>query len=568
MEWRDSTGNDSEYNHAWLNHYEPQVPHTLTIPDLTLPQLLEHTARAYPANVATIFFGEKLTYAQLNDHIDRLAAGLRSLGVKPNERVGVVLPNCPQFIIGLYAALKAGAIAVPLNPNSTARELHNHFIDAGVSTIIAADTPLDRIQKAMVNSPAKQLIVTGSQEYFPPLMKLSVGRQNRQVGVASSIQGDNTYSFANLIRDNEPAQPHPEITQEDAALLVYTGGTTASPRGVKLSHRNLVANALQMNAWIWDAREERKEVVLGVVPLFHGYGVTVVMNLAISVGAAILLLPRFNMRETLRAITRFRPTIFPATPSIFNAVVNHPLVQRHDLRSIRVSISSGGPVPELVAQAYESMTGARLVEGYGLTEASSITHCSPIYGERRKGSIGLPLPLTEARVVDLDSRQTLPPGEIGELSVRGPQVMQGYSHIENDACGDSRDGWLYTGDMARRDDEGYFYIIDRESNIIHIDGRSVYPREVEDVLYKCDKVEEVVVAGVPGRQGVEVIKAYVVLKDDMEVTEQELRTFCSERLESYKVPARIEFREGLPRNSMGKYLRRALVQEELERQAR
>jgi long-chain acyl-CoA synthetase len=297
VEWRDSTGNDSEYNHAWLNHYEPQVPHTLTIPDLTLPQLLEHTARAYPANVATIFFGEKLTYAQLNDHIDRLAAGLRSLGVKPNERVGVVLPNCPQFIIGLYAALKAGAIAVPLNPNSTARELHNHFIDAGVSTIIAADTPLDRIQKAMVNSPAKQLIVTGSQEYFPPLMKLSVGRQNRQVGVASSIQGDNTYSFANLIRDNEPAQPHPEITQEDAALLVYTGGTTASPRGVKLSHRNLVANALQMNAWIWDAREERKEVVLGVVPLFHGYGVTVVMNLAISVGAAILLLPRFNMRE-------------------------------------------------------------------------------------------------------------------------------------------------------------------------------------------------------------------------------------------------------------------------------
>jgi long-chain acyl-CoA synthetase len=332
-----------------------------------------------------------------------------------------------------------------------------------------------------------------------------------------------------------------------------------------LSHRNLVANALQMSAWVWDARSERKDVFLGVIPFFHSYGLTVVMNLAISVAGAIVLLPRFTMKDALRAIARFRPTVFPAVPTIYNAIANHPLAQRYDLRSIRVCISGAAPLPAEVAEAFESVTGARLVEGYGLTETSPVTHCNPIHGERHIGSIGLPIPLTDAQVVDSDSREPLPQGEVGELAVRGPQVMQGYWANEEETNAILQDGWLYTGDMARQDEDGYFYIVDRKKDLILVNGLNVYPREVEEALYECDKVQEVVVAGVPDRQRGEIVKAYVVIKADAEATERELRQFCAERLAPYKVPSRIEFRESLPKSGVGKYLRRQLVEEESSR---
>jgi long-chain acyl-CoA synthetase len=549
----------------WLAHYEPQVPPEIEVPHITLHEFFERTVRDYPDNTATIFFGARLTYAQIDEQANRLAAGLQSIGVRQGDRVAIVLPNCPQFIIALYGALKAGAIAVPLNPAYTPRELHQQFTDAGVETVVALNTVAPRVQEAMADTPVRRLVVTYTHNYLTPLMGLMLLAKERREGTFVGLQGEGIYTFLDLIKNNPPQYERSGAGPDDPALLLYTGGTTGTPKAAVLSHRNLVANALQMRAWVWDARPERKEVFLGVIPFFHSYGLTVVMNLAISVAGAMVLLPRFNMKDVLRAIARFRPTIFPAVPTMYNAIAHHPLAARYDLRSIRVCISGAAPLPGEVAEAFESVTGARVVEGYGLTECSPVTHCNPIHGERRIGSIGLPIPSTDARVVHPDTGAPLPVGQIGELAVRGPQVMSGYWNRPDETASIIRDGWLLTGDMVRQDEDGYFYVVDRKKDIILVGGYTVYPREVEEVIYQCGKVQEVVVAGIPDPHKGEVVKAYVVLKDDAEMTDQELRRFCARYLADYKVPTRIEFRESLPKSGVGKYLRRQLVEEELAR---
>jgi long-chain acyl-CoA synthetase len=557
---------DREQLHRpWLGNYEPQVTADLEIPGVTLHEMFEATARDYPANIATIFFGARMTYAQLDEHAARFAAALQSLGVKRGDRVAIILPNCPQFLIALFGALKAGAIALPTNPLYVQRELRGQFNDAGVETVVALNMLGPRVQEIMPDTSVKRLIVTHARDYLSPLMGAALAVKERRDNLVVRVEGDNVYSFCQLIKENPPTYEPSSAAPDDTALFLYTGGTTGTPKGAMLSHRNLVANTLQMRSWVWDARPEKKEVFLGVIPFFHSYGLTVVMNFAISVAGAIVLLPRFVMKDALRAIARFRPTIFPAVPTIYNAIANHPMAAHYDLRSIRVCISGAAPLPAEVMQSFESVTGARLVEGYGLTETSPVTHCNPIYGERRIGSIGLPLPLTDAQVVDTDSREPLPVGEVGELAVRGPQVMQGYWAQPEESAESIQDGWFYTGDMARQDENGYFYVVDRKKDLILVGGLNVYPREVEEVLYECDKVQEVVVAGIPDRHRGEIVKAYVVLRPDAEATEEELRRFCAERLAEFKVPVRIEFRESLPKSGVGKYLRRQLIEEELAR---
>jgi long-chain acyl-CoA synthetase len=553
---------------AWLKHYEPEVPAAVEVPEITLHELFENTVRDYPDNTATIFFGERLTYRQLDDQAGRFAAALQSLGVKRGDRVAIILPNCPQFIIALFGALKAGAVVLPTNPLYVQRELRNQFNDAGVETVIALNIIGPRVQEIVPDTGVKRLIVTHTRDYLSPLMGAALAVKERTDGTSVLVQGENVHSFVDLIRSNSPEYVRPEVAPDDTALFLYTGGTTGTPKGAMLSHRNLVANTIQMRSWVWDARPEKREVFLGVIPFFHSYGLTVVMNFAIAVAGAMVLLPRFVMKDVLRAIARFRPTIFPAVPTIYNAIANHPMAGRYDLRSIRVCISGAAPLPLEVAEAFESVTGGRLVEGYGLTETSPVTHCNPIYGERRVGSIGLPIPLTDAQVVDPDSRVPLPVGQVGELAIRGPQVMQGYWAQPEESADAIRDGWFYTGDMARQDEDGYFYIVDRKKDLVLVGGLNVYPREVEEVLYECEKVREVVVAGVPDPHRGEIVKAYVVLKPDLEVTEYELRQFCAERLAEFKVPTSIEFRESLPKSGVGKYLRRELVEEELGRLGR
>jgi long-chain acyl-CoA synthetase len=548
----------------WLASYEPEVPPDFSPPDLTLHDLLEKSAREYPNNTATVFFGARLTYAQLDDQANRFASALQSLGVQRGDRVAIVLPNCPQFLIALFGALKAGAIAIPLNPAYVPRELTAQFTDAGVETVVTLNTNAARVQEAMPDTPVKRLIVTLIQNYLTPLMGLMLNVQERRAAAnAPFTQNEGVLTFADLIRSASPEFERPEVHPDDPALLLYTGGTTGTPKGATLSHRNLVSNALQTYAWVWDTRPEKHDVYLGVIPFFHSYGLTVVLNMAIAAAACIVLLPRFNLKDVLRAIARFRPTVFPAVPTMYNAIARHPLAARYDLRSIRVCISGAAPLPSEVMHAFESVTGARLVEGYGLTETSPVTHCNPIYGERRAGSIGLPIPGTHARIVRPDTGEPLPPGEIGELAVAGPQVMLGYWHRPEETAEIMREGWLLTGDMARMDEQGYFYVIDRKKELIIVGGLNVYPREVEDALYENDKVQEVLVAGVPDPQRGEIVKAYVVLKPDAEASEDELQAFLAERLAHYKRPARITFRESLPKSAIGKYLRRELVAEEL-----
>jgi long-chain acyl-CoA synthetase len=549
----------------WQAQYEPQVPLAPEIPAITLHEMFERTVRDYPNNTATIFFGKRLTYAQLDDHANRFAAGLQSLGVKQGDRVALILPNCPQFIIALYGALKAGAVVLPTNPLYVQRELRGQFNDAGVETVVALNMIGPKVQEIMPETSVKRLIVTHMRDYLSPLMGVALSVKEKREGSGVLVQGEGVYSFVDLIKSSPSKYERSNATPEATALFLYTGGTTGIPKGAMLSHRNLVANTVQMSSWVWDARPGNHEVFLGVIPFFHSYGLTVVMNFAIAVGAAMVLLPRFVMKDVLRAIARFRPTIFPAVPTLYNAIANHPLASRYDLRSIRVCISGAAPLPLEVMQAFEAVTGARLVEGYGLTESSPVTHCNPIYGERRVGSIGLPIPLTDARVVDPDTREPLPVGDVGEIALRGPQVMQGYWAQPEESADAIRDGWFFTGDMGRQDEEGYFYVVDRKKDLIIVGGFNVYPREVEEALYECEKVQEVVVAGVPDRHRGEIVKAYVVLKPDTEATEEELRRFCAERMAEYKVPVHIEFRESLPKSGVGKYLRRELVEEELAR---
>ncbi|MFL5734666.1 MAG: long-chain-fatty-acid--CoA ligase [Chloroflexia bacterium] len=590
METQDPKSKIQNPTSPWLAHYEPQVPQSPVIPNITLHELFEATVHSYPHNTATIFFGARLTYAQLDDHANRLAAGLQSLGVTRGERVGLLLPNCPQFIIALYAALKAGAVVVPANPLYTQRELRNQFNDSGVETVIALDTLAPRVmddgrwtiddggketgstspssivhRPSSAEGPVKRLVVTHTADYLSPLMASALAAKQAREGTPADLAGDNVYSFSALIQNSRPHYTRSTATPDDTALLLYTGGTTGVPKGAMLTHRNLVANTNQMKSWVWDATPENREVFLGVIPFFHSYGLTVVMNFAIAVAGAIVLVPRFVMKDVLRAIARFRPTIFPAVPTMYNAIAHHPLSAGYNLRSIRVCISGAAPLPMEVAHAFESVTGARLVEGYGLTETSPVTHCNPIYGERREGSIGLPIPLTESLVVDPDTRQPLPVGQVGELAIRAPQVMQGYWHQPEENAQTIRDGWFYTGDMARQDPNGYFYIVDRKKDLILVGGYNVYPREVEEVLYECDKVQEALVAGVPDRNLGEIVKAYVVLKPGVQATEPELRRFCAERLAPFKVPMRVEFRETLPKSGVGKYLRKQLIEEEQSR---
>ncbi len=549
----------------WIAHYEPEVPRTVEMPDVTLHEFFERVVGEYPGNVATIFFGAKLTYGQLNEQASRFAAGLQALGVRPGDRLAIILPNCPQFMVVLFGTLKAGAVAVPLNPAYTPGELLSQLNDSGAETAVALNTVALRVQEAMPGTPVKRLVVTQMQEYLSPLMSLMLGVKERTEGLAADLQSDGIYRFADLIKSSPVEYTQSEIGPDDPAVLLYTGGTTGTPKAATLTHRNLVANGCQMYAWLWDTRPEKHDVFLGVMPLFQSYGLTMVMNLAIACAGAIILLPRLTMKDVLRTITRFRPTVFPALPAIFNAITRHPLSPHYDLRSLRVCISGGAPLRSDVTETFEGMTGARLVESYGLTEMSSVTHCNPIYGERRAGSIGLPLPVTDAQIADPENDQALPAGEVGELIVRGPQVMAGYWRLPDETADMIRDGWLHTGDLAWQDEDGYFYIVDRKMDIILTGEFSVFPREIEDALRESDKVSEVVVLGVPDKQSGEAVKAYVVLKPDIEATEAELRRFAAERLAGYKVPTRIEFRESLPRNAAGGYSRKDLLLEEMDK---
>jgi long-chain acyl-CoA synthetase len=557
----------------WLEHYDAGVSKKLIYPEAPVHTLLEGAAKRHPKRMALDFLGLQLTYEQVWDAAKRFATALENLGVRKGDRVAVMLPNSVQFVIAFYGASMIGAVVVNTSPLYVARELEQQLRDSGAETLVILNQFYPRYREVASTVPVKRVIVTSISDYLPFPKNMLYPVKARREGTWVEVKPEQHIFFFKRLLEKYPAQPaKANIQPDDLALLQYTGGTTGTPKGAMLSHRNLMANVNQAASWTPDSRDGL-ETMLGVLPFFHVYGMTVCMNLAVKLGASIVLLPRFNTKDVLEAIQKHRVTIFPGVPTMYVAVNNHGDVKKYDLSSIRICLSGAAPLPLEVAHTFEALTGGKLLEGYGLTECSPCSHNNPINGERKEGSIGLPLPGVDARVVDANGN-TLPFGEIGELAISGPNVMRGYWQRPEETAKcirDSLDGgntpgrWLMTGDMARMDAEGFTYIVDRKKDMIDASGYNVYPREVEEVLYQHPSVKEAVVAGVPDAYRGETVKAYVVLKDGETTTPEQILEFCKLRLAPYKVPKQLEFRTELPKTLIGKILRRALLEEEKQK---
>ena len=547
----------------WLKHYDAEVPYTLTYPSQPLFRFLDTAARRYPRNSALVFYDHALSYRDLDRAVNRFANALLALGVAKGDRVALLLPNSPQMVIAYYGALRAGAVVVSMNPLFTAEELTQQLNDSGAETIVALSVMHELIDKVKPRTALKRLILTNIKEYFSPLRRalFSIVREARE-GHRIVLHGEaDVYAFRELLSRALDSPPAVEVSPDDVAVIQYSSGTTDQPKGVMLTHANLVANTVQVRHWTSDV-QEGGEVVLGVLPFSHSYGMTACMNLSISIAGTLVLMPTFSTREVLDVIARFRPTLFPGVPTMYVAINNYPNVRRFGLKSIRACVSGAAPLPLEVQEAFEKLTRGKLVEGYGLTEASPVTHANPIYGQRKTGTIGVPLPDTEALIVDLNTGQEAPIGAIGELAVSGPQVMHGYWNRPEETAQVLREGRLFTGDLARRDEDGYFQIIDRKKDMILAGDFNIYPRDVEEVLYENPKVLEAAVTGVPPDGRAQTIKAYVVLKKGEMATPEEFVEFCRQRLGDYAVPKLIEFREQLPKTFVGKVFKRKLAEED------
>jgi len=548
---------------VWLKSYEAGVPATVSYPPVPVHHFLEENARRFPRHPAVLLGGPKfssiITYRQLDGLANRFANALIRLGVRRGDRVAIQLPNFPQFVFAFYAVLKAGAAVVPINPLYKSHDLSLVLKDSGARVILTLPRFMNMLGEVKASTSLESIIVTEPYDYFPfPWKQLAWFRLRGERRPGGGLR------LPALVRRASPHPPGLSIQPDDLAVLQYTGGTTGVPKGAMLTHQNLVANFTQMRSWLTDLQEGR-ERFLSVAPFFHVYGLTVALNVPISVAATVIcvVMGLFDTRLVAEQIARHRPTVFPGVPAIYAAINHLKDVQRYDLKSVRVCVSGSAPLPVEVQTKFEQLTGATVVEGYGLSEASPGTHVNPVYGRRKVGSIGLPLPDTDARIVDLETgERELPVGESGELVVRGPQVMRGYWNAPEETAAAVRDGWLHTGDIARMDEDGYFFIVDRKKDLVIVGGQNVYPREIEEILLEHPAVKEAAVTGVTHRVRGELLVAQVVLKDgasaDLSQSRRELMAFLRERLPSYKVPRRLEVVEALPKSAVGKVLRREI----------
>lgn len=544
----------------WLRHYDPGVPAHVEIPDVPLDHVVRRAAQTYGNRTALVFFGRRISFSELDRLVDRCAAGLQRLGVRKGTPVSLHLPNCPQFVVAYYGILRAGGVVVPHNPLYTEPEVAHQLRDSGAEVAITLNLFYPRVAAAAQQAKVREVVFTGLNEFMGPLLRWLYPLKARRDGQWVEVRPQpGVRPFSELLRAGSP-EPIPTGPQDPAAYL-YTGGTTGVPKAAVLTHRNLVANLLQAASWDPQLRPGQ-EVALAVLPFFHSYGMTSVLNFSMWMGATVVLVPRFDPKLVLDAVRRHRPTLFHGVPTMYIALLNSPELARVDFRFVRAGISGAMGLPLEVQRQWESVTGGRLVEGYGLTEASPVTHCNPLYGVRKPGSIGIPVPDTDARVVDPEAGTPLPPGEVGELEVRGPQVMQGYLNRPDETAKVLHHGWLRTGDMARMDEDGFFYVVDRKKEMINVGGLKVFPREVEEVLYQHPAVREAAAIGVPDPSRGEVVKAFVALKEGQQASPEELVEFCRQRLAPHKVPRSVEVRPQLPKTLIGKVLRRALAEEE------
>ncbi|HEX5043314.1 MAG TPA: long-chain fatty acid--CoA ligase [Candidatus Polarisedimenticolaceae bacterium] len=553
----------------WFRFYESTVPRNVELPEMALHEVLDRAAATWPDRIAVRFFVDPglppaiLRYGELAEASRRFALALAHMGVKKGDRVALMLPNCPQFVIAFYAVLRLGAIAVNTNPLYVSREMAHQFADAGAETVILLDQFYPRMQEAQAQTQVKRVIVTDVAESLTWWARLVVHTVQRKHGerVTVRAQGD-IFSFKTLLAAHGPYPPEVAVAPSDVALFQYTGGTTGTPKAAMLTHRNLMANVLQIDAWFTTA-DEGKEVMLAVLPFFHVYGMTLCLLYALWAGAEIVVMPRPRpIDHVMKVLQRTRASIFPGVPTLYTAINHHPKVRDFDLSSVKICLSGSAPLPQEVQQRFEELTGGDLVEGYGLSETSPVTHANPLQAQRKAGSIGLPLPGTDARIVDLETKRPLAVGEVGEMALHGPQVMKGYWNRPEETAEALRDGWFHTGDVARMDEDGFFYIVDRAKDMIAASGLKVLPRDVEEVLFTHPAVAEAVVAGVPDPYRGETVKAWIVLKPGHSATAEEITAHCKQNLAAFKVPKLIEFRAELPKTMVGKVLRRVLQEEE------
>lgn len=554
----------------WLKLYDEGVPHHIDYPAVPLFALLEQTAQKYPETPCTIFKGAKITYREMNDLTDRLAAGLAELGVKKGDRVGLFMPNTPQFVIAYFAVLKLGAVVVATNPLYSSREIEHQVNDSGIEIMIVMSNFYNLLKKTQPKTKIRKVVVTNLKEALPPVLSFLFTLTKEKQGGFRVQLAENDVWMQDLINRHKPEdRPKVDVGPDDTALFQYSGGTTGISKGAIALHRNLVANAIQIRVWN-TSTVDGAEVVLMAIPLFHVYGMVAGMLFAIYAGASMVMIPNpRDLEDVLTNIQKYKASIFPGVPTLYNAINNHPDVMagKYNLSTIKACISGSAPLMRETKEKFESLTGGKVFEGYGLSEAPTATHCNPLFGENRTGSIGLPLPDVDCRIISLDDEVTvLPVGEIGELVVKGPQVFKGYHNMPTETTNALRDGWLYTGDIARTDEQGYFYIVDRKKELIKPGGYQVWPREVEEVISDNPKVLEVGVAGIPDPYRGETVKAWVVVKPGETLTEDEVKAWCKERLAKFKVPTHIEFREELPKTTVGKVLRRELVREHKEKE--
>ena len=554
----------------WEAAYDPGVLRHLMYPSLTLQALLERTAREHPETVATVFGGavagrcidSAMTYRNLDELADRFAAGLQRLGVKKGDRVALVLPNCPQFVYSFFGSLKAGAVVVPTNPLYTVRELHNQLADSGARVVVVLSRLYPQVAEAAIGTSVDRIVVTNVKEHFPVALRvLFTALRERKEGHRVDLRGDARAMWLKDMLADRTARVPVDVAPADLAVLQYTGGTTGVPKGAMLSHRALVANVHQCKAW--HAAIGNGDRILAIMPFFHVYGLTVVMNLAVLNAMTMVLIPRPELRHIFLATQKHRPRFFPGAPRIYILLNDSPDLPKYDLRSIEWFLSGSAPLPVEVMRRFEQLTGGKVLEGYGLTEAAPVTHSNPREGIRKPGSVGLPMPDVDCKIVDIETgTREVAAGEAGELCVRGPNLMDGYWQRPEETAAVLRDGWLYTGDIVRMDEDGYFSVVDRKKEMIIVSGFKVYPREVDEVLYAHPSVLEAAAVGVPHPSKGEVVKAFVVLRPGAGATAQELMDHCRANLAPYKVPVEIVFRAELPKTLIGKVLRRQLAAEE------
>lgn len=558
---------------AWHNHYPEDIPITMEYEKRPLYSYLAETAKRNGKKKALYFMGKEMNYSELYEETKKMANYLQSIGIRKGDKVAILLPNTPQAVISYFGILMAGAIAVPTNPLYTERELIYQLNDAEAKAVVCLDILLPRVNSVRTHTTLEHVIVTGIKDYLPfPKNLIYPFIQKREYSMVVKVEASNDTHVWKKIMEQSIAD-YLESTidpEEDLALLQYTGGTTGNPKGVMLTHYNLTSNVQMCEKWLYRISDasDQQDTVMGILPFFHVYGMTTVMNFAMKKGSKVILMPKFNAEDLLKAIDKQKPNLFPGAPTIYIGLLNHPDLKKYDLSSIEACISGSAPLPIEVQEKFEEITGGKLVEGYGLTESSPVTHANFVWEKRVNGSIGVPWPDTDARIVQMSDEglEEVPTGEIGEIAVKGPQIMKGYWKNTEETENVLKNGWLLTGDLGYMDENGYFYVVDRKKDMIIASGYNIYPREIEEVLYEHEAVQEAVAAGVPDAYRGETVKAYIVLKEGTEVTEEDLDAYCREKLAGYKVPKIYEFREELPKTAVGKILRRKLIDEERQKQ--